>query len=119
VTRTTTKQLIAEQLPNLNSRKTTRLALKPKMDLKGNWSLKRLQAVRRGRLNPSFVFYTDINLTTSSDEGEQQEYLFTSSEPFSSSKIKLAKLSHPTTNHLVGSEHQASLSTMRNICSER
>jgi hypothetical protein len=32
VTRTTTTQLIAEQLPNLNSRKTTRLALKPKLD---------------------------------------------------------------------------------------
>jgi hypothetical protein len=32
VTRTTTTPLIAEQLPNLNSRKTTRLALKPKKD---------------------------------------------------------------------------------------
>jgi hypothetical protein len=32
VTRTTTIRLIAEQLPNLNSRKTTRLVLKPKLD---------------------------------------------------------------------------------------
>jgi hypothetical protein len=33
------------------------------------------------------ILSTEINLTTSSDEGE--EYLFTSSKPFSSSKIKL------------------------------
>jgi hypothetical protein len=32
VTITTTTRLIAEQLPNLNSRKITRLALKPKLD---------------------------------------------------------------------------------------
>jgi hypothetical protein len=32
VTRTTTIRLIAEPLPNLNSSKTTRLALKPKLD---------------------------------------------------------------------------------------
>jgi hypothetical protein len=32
VTRTTTTRLIAEQSPNLNSRKRTRLALKPKLD---------------------------------------------------------------------------------------
>jgi hypothetical protein len=32
VTRTTTTQLIAEQSPNLSSRKRTRLALKPKLD---------------------------------------------------------------------------------------
>jgi hypothetical protein len=32
VTRTTTTRLIAEQLPNINSRKITDLALKPKMD---------------------------------------------------------------------------------------
>jgi hypothetical protein len=68
VTRTTTTRLIAEQSPNLNSRK--RLALKPKLDpesslwpslffskklmhSKGNWSLKILQAVKRGRLNSS------------------------------------------------------------------
>jgi hypothetical protein len=34
VTRTTTTRLIAEQLPNLNSRKRTKLALKPKLDPK-------------------------------------------------------------------------------------
>jgi hypothetical protein len=32
VTRTTTTRLIAEQLPNLNNRKRTRLALKPKLN---------------------------------------------------------------------------------------
>jgi hypothetical protein len=42
---------------------------------------------------------TEINLTTSSDEGDNSEYLFTYSEPFSSSKTKLAKAYHPTTNH--------------------
>jgi hypothetical protein len=106
VTRTTLTRLIAEQLPNLNSRK--KLNLKPKLDperslwpsfskklmrLKGNWSLKRLQAVRReqGRLNPSSILSTEINLTTSSDEVEKQEYLFTSFKPFRSSKTKLAK----------------------------
>jgi hypothetical protein len=32
VTRTTTTQLIAEKFPKLNSRKRTRIALKPKLD---------------------------------------------------------------------------------------
>jgi hypothetical protein len=45
------------------------------------------------------ILSTEINLNNSSDEGEQQEYLFTSSKPFSFSKTKLAKSSHPTTNH--------------------
>jgi hypothetical protein len=45
------------------------------------------------------ILSTEINLTTSSDEGEKQEHLFTSSKPFSSSKTKLAKSSHSTTNH--------------------
>jgi hypothetical protein len=47
------------------------------------------------------ILSTEINLTTSSDEGEQQEYLFTSSKPFSSSKTKLAKSSRPTTELVV------------------
>jgi hypothetical protein len=50
------------------------------------------------------ILSTEINLTTSSDEGEKQEYLFNSSKPFSYSKTKLEKSSHPTTNHWVGSE---------------
>jgi hypothetical protein len=45
------------------------------------------------------ILSTEINLTTSHDEGEQQEFLFTSSKPFSISKTDLAKSSHPTTNH--------------------
>jgi hypothetical protein len=44
---------------------------------------------------------TEINLSTSSDEheGENQEYLFNYSKPFSSRKTKLAKSSHPTNKH--------------------
>jgi hypothetical protein len=97
VTRTTTTRLIEEKLPNLNSRK--RLALKPKLDLerslwyscffskklihlKGKRSLKRLQAVRRETKKAESILSTEIKLTPNSNEGEQQEYLFTSSEPF-------------------------------------
>jgi hypothetical protein len=43
------------------------------------------------------ILSTEINLTASSEEGE--EYLFTSSKPFSSSKTKLAKSSQPKANH--------------------
>jgi hypothetical protein len=50
-------------------------------------------------LNLYFILSTEINLTTSSDEGENKEYLFPSSKPFCSSKTKLAKSSHPATNH--------------------
>jgi hypothetical protein len=50
------------------------------------------------------IFSTEINLTTSSDEGEKKEYLFTSSKPFRSSKTKLAKSSHPTTELVVSSK---------------
>jgi hypothetical protein len=42
---------------------------------------------------------TEVNLTTSSDEDTSEEYLFTSSKPFSSSKTKLEKSSHPTNKH--------------------
>jgi hypothetical protein len=112
VTRTTTTRLIAEQLPNLNSRK--RLSLKPKMysdsslwpsfwkklmHSTGSSSLKRLQAVRGVKKKAISILSSEIKLTTSSDEGEEQDYLFTSSKPFSSSKTKLTKSSHPTINH--------------------
>jgi hypothetical protein len=39
---------------------------------------------------------TEINLTTSSDEGDDTKYISNSSKPFSSRKTKLAKSSHPT-----------------------
>jgi hypothetical protein len=52
-------------------------------------------------MNPFSVLSTEINLTTSGDEGENKKYLFTSSKPFSSSKTKLAKSSHPTTELVV------------------
>jgi myo-inositol-hexaphosphate 3-phosphohydrolase len=44
----------------------------------------------------------NICLTTSSDEGENMEYLFTSSKAFSKSKTNLAKSSHPATELVVG-----------------
>jgi hypothetical protein len=44
-------------------------ALKSLLQLKPE----RLQAVRRGRLNPSSLL--KFNLTTSNDEGEQQQYI--------------------------------------------
>jgi hypothetical protein len=40
------------------------------------------------------ILSTEINVTTSSDEGEE-------SKPFSSSKTKIAKSSHPTTELVV------------------
>jgi hypothetical protein len=46
-----------------------------------------------------FILSIEIDLTTSIDEGERQEYLLTSSKPFRSSKTKLEKSSHPTDNH--------------------
>jgi hypothetical protein len=49
------------------------------------------------------ILSTEINVTTSSDEGENKEHLFTSSKPFSSSKTKLAKSSHQTTELVVSS----------------
>jgi hypothetical protein len=52
--------------------------------------LKRLQAVRREARKAESVLSYESNLTTSSDEGEQQGYLFTSSKPFSTCRTKLA-----------------------------
>jgi hypothetical protein len=52
------------------------------------------------RIHPlSLSLSTEINLTTSGDEATSEEYLFISSKPFRSSKNKLAKSSHPTTNN--------------------
>jgi hypothetical protein len=50
-----------------------------------------MQAVRRGRLNPSSFLSTEINLTTSSDESEDE--LFTSSKPLV--PAKQSYLTHP------------------------
>jgi hypothetical protein len=66
-------------------------ALKSQLQLKPE---KTARSKKRKRKADS-ILSTEINVTTSSDEGE--EYLFTSSKPFSSSKTKLAKSSHPTT----------------------
>jgi hypothetical protein len=53
---------------------------------------------KRNRKDESLLS-TEINSTTSVDEGENKEYFFTSSKPFSTSKTKLAKASHPTINN--------------------
>jgi hypothetical protein len=45
------------------------------------------------------ILSTEINLTTSNNEGEYEEYLFTSSKSFFTSITKLEKSSHPTNNH--------------------
>jgi hypothetical protein len=67
--------------------------------LKDNLRLKILKATRRVSRNAEFLLSTEINLTTSSDEGDKQEYFFTSSKIFSSIKTKLAKSFHLTFNH--------------------
>jgi hypothetical protein len=51
--------------------------------------LNRLQAARRASRKTESILSTEINLTASSDEDE--EYVFTSSKHFNSSKTKLAK----------------------------
>jgi hypothetical protein len=61
--------------------------------------LKPEKAASTKKRNKESILSTEINLTTSSDEDENKEYLFTSSKPFSSSKTKIAKASHPTNNH--------------------
>jgi hypothetical protein len=84
--------------PNLDSERSLWPSFPKKlMHSKGSCSLKRLQAVRKERLNPSSFLSTEINLSASSDECE--EYLFPSSKHYSSSKNKLEKSSHPTINH--------------------
>jgi hypothetical protein len=114
VTRTTTTWLNAEQSPNLNRRKRKRLSLKLKLDprkksfaflfeeinaLKNKVKPEKTASKNKRKTESLLFLSTESNLTTSSDEGEQQEYLFNSSKPFSSSKTKLAKSSHPTIKH--------------------
>jgi hypothetical protein len=118
VTRTTITWLIAEQSPNLNSRKRTRLALKPKLDperslwpscflfkeinaLKRQLKSEKTASSKKRTRKAESILSTEINLITSSDEDTSEEYLFTSSKPFRSSKTKLAKSSHPTTELVV------------------
>jgi hypothetical protein len=45
------------------------------------------------------IISPEINLTISSGEGEDTQYLFTSSKTFDSRKNNLAKSSHPRTNN--------------------
>jgi hypothetical protein len=62
-------------------------------------SKKLMQSKGNKKRKAESILSTEINITNSSDEGE--EYLFTSSKPFCSSKTKLAKSSHPTTELVV------------------
>jgi hypothetical protein len=68
-------------------------------ELKRKLQLKPEKTASSKKRKDKSILSTEINLTTSSDEDTSEEYLFTSSKPFSSSKTKLAKSSHPTTNH--------------------
>jgi hypothetical protein len=68
-------------------------------ELKRKLQLKSEKTASSKKRKDKSILSTEINLTTSSDEDTSEEYLFTSSKPFSSSKTKLAKSSHPTTNH--------------------
>jgi hypothetical protein len=103
----------------INSRR--RLILKPKLDPERSlWpsfsfceeinalkrQLKHEKIASSQKRKTESIFSTEINLTISSDEdtSENKEYIFTSSKPFSTSKTKLAKSSHPTNNHYVASE---------------
>jgi hypothetical protein len=61
------------------------------------WQSKPEKTASSKKRNAESILSTEINLTTSSDEGE--EYLFTSSKPFSYSKTKLSKSPHPITNY--------------------
>jgi hypothetical protein len=58
--------------------------------------------IRKKRKAESFLS-TKNNLTISSDEGKEREYCFTSFKPFSTSKTKLEKPSHPITELIVSS----------------
>jgi hypothetical protein len=65
--------------------------------LKRQWKPEKTASSKKRKAES--ILCTEINLTTSSDEDTSEEYLFTSSKPFSSSKTKLPKSSHPTINH--------------------
>jgi ribosomal protein S15P/S13E len=67
--------------------------------LKRHLKPEKTESSKKRKAESILFLSNEINSTNSSDEGENQEYLFTSSKPFRSSKTKLAKSSHPTTNH--------------------
>jgi hypothetical protein len=66
--------------------------------LKRQLKLKPKEAVSSKKRKAESILSTEIHLTTSNDDGEQK-CLFTSTKPFSSSKTKLKKSPHSTTNH--------------------
>jgi hypothetical protein len=115
VTRTTTTQLIAEQFTSSNNRKKACFETRTgprKYSLvflfeEINALKKQLKpektAISNKRNSESLLLSLyEINLTTSSDEGESKAYCFyTSSKPFGYSNTKLAKESHPTTELVV------------------
>jgi hypothetical protein len=92
-------------------------AIKRKLLLKPEKTASSKKSTKKGWIAPLFSLRELMNdLTTSSDEGE--EYLFISSEPFSTKKTNLAKPSHPSTIHWIDSEQHYQQSG-KNICSER
>jgi hypothetical protein len=74
-------------------------ALKRKLQLKPEKTASSKKSTNEYWIHPLLSNY--IYLTTSSDEDTSEEYLFTSSKPFSSSKTKLTKSSDPTNTELV------------------
>jgi hypothetical protein len=64
--------------------------------LKRNLNLEKTEKTRRAARKSVSIFSTEINFTSSSDEDEERDDLFTSSKPFSSRKNNLEKVSHPT-----------------------
>jgi hypothetical protein len=70
-------------------------ALKRQLQLKPEKIARSMNAPRKAES----TLCTEIDLITSSHEGDQKEYFLTSSKHFSSSKTNLEKSSHITTNH--------------------
>jgi hypothetical protein len=61
--------------------------------------MKILQAATIATSNAEYILSTESNLTTSNEEGEQQDYFFTTSKIFSTSTNKLEKASIQEKNH--------------------
>jgi hypothetical protein len=72
--------------------------------LKRHLQLKPKKTASSTKSKAESILSTEINLTTGSDEGDQQEYFYTSSKSFRSSKTNLAKSSHPKIIHQVDSD---------------
>jgi hypothetical protein len=83
------KKSLAFLFEEINALK-SQLQLKPEKTASSKKRTRKAESILSTEIN-------DINLTTSSDEGD--EYFFTSSKPFGSIKTKLVKSSHMTLIH--------------------